>query len=170
MIDVNGIGLTPNLYIFQFLVQIVIFFLSSGTFHNTFMLSRMTFILPWKEKLFIVLWFLPSKRDQELKKKNNCWENEKCRWLDEKCEGRKKIWWWLDLGHAKNTQEITEMYVIFTQSVIRKRDQNSICKILCLSPWCEEMLWYPQYEIRTNTKYCSSEGGIKHKHLKGRNK
>lgn len=69
MIYINGTGLSTNLYIFPFLVQIVIFFLSSGTFCNTFMLLRVTFILPRKEKLLIALWFLCSKREKELKKK-----------------------------------------------------------------------------------------------------
>lgn len=160
MIYVNGIGLSPNLYIFPFSVQIVIFFLSSGMFR----MSRVTFILPWKEKLLMVLWFLPSKKEQELKKK--MLREWKWGWLDEKCEGSKKIWCWLDCDHIKNIQEITEICVIFTQSVMRKRDQNNICKILRFSSWCEEMLWYQQYEIRTNTKHCSWEGIIKHKYWK----
>lgn len=81
-----------------------------------------------------------------------------------KCEGNKKIWQWLELDIAKNTQEITEMYVIFTQSVIKKMDQNSICKILHLN------LWFQQYEKRANTKYCSLEGSIQTPILKSGNK
>lgn len=42
--------------------------------------------------------------------------------MGEKCKGSKKIGLWLDLDNDKNIQEVTEMYVIFTQIIIRKAD------------------------------------------------
>lgn len=52
---INGIVLSPNLYIFPFLVQIVIFCFISGTFCNTYIFKGDLPSFQGRKKLLIVL-------------------------------------------------------------------------------------------------------------------